>query len=298
MIRHIVVPLDGSALAESVIPAAALFASILKSKITLLHLIEQNAPEEVHKDRHLTEAAEAEKYLQAIAGKYFSHANADCHVHLAEVKDVAGSLVSHAEELKADLIIMCAHGRGGLREILFGSIAQRVIAQGKTPVLLIRPDSTPPPKEFALHKILLPLDMESTHDEVIPYATYLAQAFKSEIAVITVIPTYGTLTGEETAPSSLLPGTTIALLDIQEQEARDHFQLHVNELQKEGLTASAVTVRGNPAAEIAKAAEKWNPDLILLATHRKAGVDAFWAASVAPDVARKTKTPLLLLPLN
>lgn len=298
MIKHIVVPLDGSTLAESVLPAAALLASTLKSKITLLHLIEQNAPEEVHKDRHLTEAAEAEKYLQAIAERYFIDAKADWHVHIAEIRDVAGSLVSHAEELNADLIIMCAHGRGGLREILFGSIAQRVIAQGKTPVLVTRPDSTPSPEKFVLQKILLPLDTESNHDVVIPYAKYLAHAFKSEVVMLTVVPTFGTLTGEEAAPSSLLPGTTIALLDIQEQEARDHLRLHVNEFQNAGLTASAVTVRGYPAVEIAEAAGKWNPDLILLATHRKAGMDAFWAASVAPDVARKTKTPLLLLPLN
>ncbi len=298
MFKHIVVPLDGSALAESVLPAAALFASTLKSKVTLLHLIEQNAPDEVHKDRHLTEAEEAEKYLQAIAKRCFAGAKVDRHVHLAEVKDVAGNLASHAVELKADLILMCTHGRSGLRDVFFGSIAQRVIAQGKSPVLLIRPDSSPTPKAFSLNKILLPLDSESTHDVVIPYAKYLAQSFKSEIAMLTVIPTFGTLTGEEAAPSSLLPGTTIALLDIEEQEARDHLQLHVNEFHKAGITASAVTVRGNPALEIVEASEKWNPDLIVLATHRKAGLDAFWAASVAPEVARKTRIPLLLLPLK
>lgn len=298
MFQHIVVPLDGSALAESVLPAAALLASTLKPSITLLHVIEEHAPEEVHKERHLTDPKEAEDYLKSIARKYFAGVNVDWHVHSSEVKNVAGSIASHAEELKADLILMCAHGRSGLREILFGSIAQRVIAQVKTPVLLVRPDSTPGPEAFTLHKILLPLDSESTHDQVIPYAKHLAKAFKSEIAMLTVIPTFGTLSGEEAAPSSLLPGTTVALLDIQEQEAQDHLQQHVTELKGQGLAASAATIRGNPAAEIAEAAKEWNPDLILLATHRKAGMDAFWAASVAPDIARKTKIPLLLIPLN
>jgi nucleotide-binding universal stress UspA family protein len=298
MFKHIVVPLDGSALAESVLPSASVLSSYLVSKVTLLHLIEQNAPEEIHKDRHLTKPEEAGKYLQEIAEKYFAGAKVDWHVHLAEVKDVAESLASHAVELSADLIVMCAHGQGGLRNILFGSIAQRVIALGKTPVLLLRPDSSPSPQGFTLDKILLPLDSESSHDDVFPVATQLAQAFTSEIAMLTVIPTFGTLTGEEAAPSSLLPGTTIALLDIEEEVARQHLHVHLDELHALGLAASAAVLRGDPAKEIVNTAEKWNPDLILLATHRKAGMDAFWAASVAPDVARKTKIPLLLLPLK
>ena len=298
MFKHIVVPLDGSALAESVLPAAASLASTLKATITLIHLIEQNAPDEIHKDRHLTEAEEAEIYLQTIAKKNFTGANVDWHVHTAQVKNIASSLASHAEELKADLILMCAHGRGGLRDILFGSIAQRVIALVQTPVLLLRPDSSPEHGAFALHKIMLPLDDESTHDEIFPYAKYLAKAYKSEIVMVTVIPTLGTLTGEQAAESSLLPGTTMALLDMKEQAAREHLQIHVDALRQAGLAAAAGVVRGDPATEIVKAAQKLNADLILLATHRKAGMDAFWAGSVAPDVARKTKIPLLLLPLK
>lgn len=296
MFKHIVVPLDGSELAESVIPAAASLASTLKSKVTLLHVVEQNAPDEVHKDRHLTEAKEAEEYLNAVARQYFKGAKVDRHVHTAEVKDVARSLAAHAKELNADLIVMCTHGRGGLRDIFFGSIAQQVIAQGLTPVLLLRPDGQP--GQFALRRIMLPLDNESPHDEIFPYAKHLASAYKAEIAMVTVIPTLGTLAGEEAAPGSLLPGTTMALLDIAEQEAREHLRVHVDEWKKAGLAASAAVVRGDPAAEIVNTAEKWNANLIFLATHRKAGMDAFWAASVAPEVARKTKIPLLLLPLK
>jgi nucleotide-binding universal stress UspA family protein len=296
--KHIVVPLDGSALAESVLPAASSLASTLKARITLIHLIEQNAPSEIHKDRHLTEAEQAEVYLRTIAKKNFAGAKVDWHVHTAEVKNVASALASHAEELKADLILMCTHGRGGLREILFGSIAQRVIALVHTPVLLLRPDSSPEHARFTLHKIMLPLDDESNHDEIFPYAKYMAKAYKSDLVMVTVIPTLGTLTGELAAESSLLPGTTMAILDMKEQAAREHLQIHVNDLKKAGLAAAASVVRGDPDSEIVKAAEKFNADLILLATHRKAGMDAFWAGSVAPDVARKTKIPLLLLPLK
>jgi nucleotide-binding universal stress UspA family protein len=70
------------------------------------------------------------------------------------------------------------------------------------------------------------------------------------------------------------------------------------ELQKQGLTVSSAIARGDPASEIAAAGARWNADLILLATHRRAGLDAFWARSVAPNVARNTRVPLLLLPLT
>lgn len=298
MFNHILVPLDGSALAESVLPVAASLAERFQAAITLFHVIEQNAPEAVHADRHLTNAEEAGRYLQAVAHLHFARAKVDWHVHTAEVKDVASSIAAHADELKTDLIILCTHGRSGVRAVLFGSIAQRVIARGGNPILVQRPDASPMPGPFAFHKVMLPLDDESIHDEVFPYAKRLAKTYQAEIAMLTVIPTFGTLAGEQAAVSSLLPGTTAALLDIKEQAAREHLQIHLDELQAAGYAASAGVARGDPASEVVSAAERWKADLMLLATHRKAGLDAFWAGSVAPNIARKTTVPLFLLPLT
>ncbi len=56
MFKHILVPLDGSKLAEAALPAAVSLAETLHAPVTLLHVIEQDAPEEVHRDRHLTDA--------------------------------------------------------------------------------------------------------------------------------------------------------------------------------------------------------------------------------------------------
>jgi nucleotide-binding universal stress UspA family protein len=299
MFNHILVPLDGSTLAESALPAAASLASTLHAPVTLFHVIEQNAPDAVHHDHHLTQAAEAEAYLQSTARKYFAaEAAVRWHVHTAEVKDVAGSIAEHAQELGADLIVMCAHGSSGVRDVLFGSIAQQVIARGVAPLLLLRPAGVTVSASFGLQKILLPLDSGSVHDDVFPFAKQLAQAYGAEIAMFSVIPTFATLTGEEAATSSLLPGTTSALLDIEEQETRQHLQMHVDELKKAGLKITSAIARGDPASEIVGAGERWNADLLLLATHRKAGIDAFWARSVAPNIARKTRLPLLLLPLK
>ena len=298
MFKHILVPLDGSTLAESVLPAAASLARALKAPVTLLHVIEQDAPGEVHRERHLTDSTEAEAYLAGTAKKAFpSRAKVDWHVHTAAVADVARSIVDHsADEFQPDLIILCAHGNSGMHDLFFGNIAQQVAAGSGTPVLLIKPADSPLP--FKIKRILIPLDNESIHDKAIPTAEELAKAYGAQLDLLCVIPTLGTLTGEQAASGNLMPSTTTAYLDIAEEIAQEHFQAHLDDFQKAGLPATAEIARGDPAAVIAKTADKIGADLIIIGTHGRAGLDAFWNRSVAASVARKTQIPLLLIPLS
>ncbi len=67
MFKNILVPLDGSKLSEASLAAAVVLAQTLKSTVTLLHIIEQDAPTEVHKEHHLTKPDEAEAYLEEVA---------------------------------------------------------------------------------------------------------------------------------------------------------------------------------------------------------------------------------------
>jgi len=297
MFKKILVPLDGSQLAEAALPAAASLAENLNAPVTLLHIIEQNAPDVIHNERHLIHSEEAEEYLQNLAKHSFpADIKVNWHVHNAGVTDVTASIVEHIGEFEPDLIIMCAHGRSGIRDMLFGRIAQQVVAKGTTPLLLLQP-MTSHRKEFTLHRILLPLDSESVHDDSLPIAKKLARAYNAELYLLCVIPTLNTLHGDEAATSTILPATTNALLDIKEEHAKEHFQEHLNEMIGEGIRTTAEIARGDPAQTIVNVAERSDADLIVLSTHRKAGIDAFWARSVAPNVARRTKIPLLLIPL-
>jgi nucleotide-binding universal stress UspA family protein len=295
MFNHILVPLDGSQLSEAALAPAAFLADKLEACVTLLHVIEADAPSEVHKERHLTQPEEAEAYLCEAAKRAFSPTvQVKTHVHVAPVSDVARSIVDHAtSEFQPDLIVTCTHGRGGMRDLLFGSIAQQIVSRGKTPLLLIKPGGPP----FRLGKILVPLDPDSIHDESLPVAEALARNFQSELHFLSVIPTYATLEGEQAAVGTLMPGTTQALLDLKTEEARDDLQTHLDAFRRAGWKVVAEVARGDPAATIVHTAEQSGADLILLATHRKAGMDAFWARSVAPKVAQRTQTPLLLIPL-
>lgn len=298
MFKNILVPLDGSQLAEAALPAAASLAQSLDAPVTLLHVIEQNPPEAVHHERHLTRPQEAETYLQDLAARSFpAGTKAAWHVHSSEVRDVAAGIVQHTGEFDPDLIIMCAHGRSGIRDMLFGRIAQQVVAKGSVPLLLLQP-MTSQQKPFTLRRVLVPLDSESLHDESLPIAKKLAKAYNAELYLLCVVPTFSTLRGEEAAASNMLPATMTALLDAKEDVAKEHFQGHLNELIGEGFRTTAEIARGDPAQTIVNVAERSQADLIVLSTHRRAGMDAFWAHSVAPNVARRTRIPLLLIPLR
>ena len=106
MFKHILVPLDGSQLAEAAIPFAVEFCRKLDAQITLLHVIEKDAPSEVHGQRHLTNEPESCDYLGDISERYFGFcAKVEKHVHTEEVSEVAASIVDHSGEFKPDLII-------------------------------------------------------------------------------------------------------------------------------------------------------------------------------------------------
>lgn len=299
MFKHILVPLDGSKLAEAAIPAAASLAQTLHAPVTLLHVIEKDAPHEVHNDRHITQADEASAYLEEVIRRDFpADIKVDAHVHSAAVKDVPGSIVEHStREFSLDLIVMCTHGTSGFRELIYGSIAQQVIAQGTTPLLLIKPEAGKS-RTFKLEKILVPLDTGPIHDDSLPVTRRLAGAYKSRVHLLTVVPTFSTVAGETAAAGTLLPATTSALLDISVENAAEDLQEHLDELKAEGFQVTAEVARGDPATEIVNYSEKLNADLVVLSTHGKTGTAAFWARSVAPNVVRRARLPILLIPLE
>ena len=297
MFRHLLVPLDGSKLAESSLVVASLLCQKLNAVATLIHIIEKEAPQEIHGERHLTDEEEACRYLDEIAQKYFKPDTATCHVHAEKVEDVAQSISEHSGELAPDLIVMCTHGKGGLRDFMVGSIAQQIIGLGKTPILLVNPqEDTGEPLQFT--KFLVALDGDPDHDASLPVAAELAQKFGAGLHLLTVVHTLGTLPGERAATGWMLPGATRAMLDMDEETAHEHLQALAGQWRKTGLSVTTEVLRGDPAQQIVASTAAVRADLIALATHGKSGMSAFWSSSVGPKVVSASKSPLLLIPVK
>jgi nucleotide-binding universal stress UspA family protein len=286
-------------MAEAALPAAAFLAQKLGARVTLMHVVERNAPDAVHGQPHLKHAQDAERYLQDVARRCFPEGiQVECHVHEDEVDDVAGSIVAHADELAHDLVIMCSHGRGAALHLFLGSIAQKVIGRGSRPVMITHPDAAGKPPAFICRHILVPLDDNPEHAKALPFCTALATACGATLHLAMVIPDLATLSGQEAVASKMLPGTTSRLLDMSTQDAEKYFQELGNGLRSEGFQASTHVLRGDPAGVIVEAAERADIDLIVLGTHGKTGMDAFWAGSVAHRVCSQSRVPLLMIPVG
>lgn len=298
MFTRLLVPLDGSPLAESVLPIARYFAARLHATIILFHAIEEGAPATVHGQRHLSGVQEAQSYLDEIAERLRHGGGApvavEANVHPVEQTRVALSILEHVNELNADLIILCAHGRGGLRDVLVGSIAQQVIQRGTTPVLFIRPDDGAD-AGFQLKKLLLPLDGTPNHEPALPIAAELAREFDAALHLLTVVPTSGTLSAERAATGMLLPTTMNAVLELSERGAVEYLENISAGLLAQAIPTQATVARGDPPTAILAAVDREQADLTVLATHGHGSLDAFWSGSVTPKVLDRTRVPVLLV---
>src|SRR5947209_2478457 len=153
--KRILVPLDGSGLAESVLPLASRLAGCAGATLVLLHIIEQHPPQTRHGEPHLRTAEQAESYLEKIEEQYRDTAGIELHVHGTEENNVAHSIATHVDELKADMVALCTHGRSDIRRLMWGSIAQLVLRRVKVPVLIVRPQNPPRSK---LDSVLVTVD--------------------------------------------------------------------------------------------------------------------------------------------
>jgi nucleotide-binding universal stress UspA family protein len=296
VIRQILVPLDGSALAESVLPAAAALAEGFGARVVLLHIIEKRPPETIHGQPHLTDGDAAQAYLERVARRpLFRNRPVEVHVHGPQAGDVAEAVVDHAREYGADLVVLSTHGRSGLRGFLFGSIAQRALQRGTTPVLLVNPTVAGEAPPFLCRTILVPLDGTSAHEPALPVASTLGRAWRAALHLEIVVPTVGTLSGHEAATGVLMPSAKRALLDLAERGAEEYVQDLARTLAAEGLPASSHVSRGEPAACLIEAANTVGADLVVMASHAKGALEAFWSGSLTPKVIEKLGRPLLLV---
>jgi len=301
MFRHLLVPLDGSAMSEGALSAAAQLASRTGAQLTLVHVIEKNAPSEVHSERHLVGASEAGAYLEEVAHRpLLAGLRVVTHVHEVEVSDVARSITEHAAELAPDLVVLSTHGRGSARRALFGAIGQQVIGLGDTPVLLLRTaeEGAEAATELRWRSILVPIDGDPAHERALPVAEDLGRSFAGRLDLLMVVPTIGALSGLQAAASILLPNAMRAKLEIDSASAFEHVRSQARALAARGVQATSEISRGDPARAIVSFARKLSSDLVVMGTHGRAGTDAFWEGSVAARVISRTRVPLLLVPLR
>ena len=290
------VPLDGSRLAEAVLPAVEALAARTHARVLLLHVLEGHAPSTVHGERHLAGAAEAEDYLAEVTARLQSSGLAvEPHLHDGHEAGVAHCIAAHAAERHAALVLLSTHGSGGLRDFLFGSIAQQVYQHGTLPILLVRPlaDGTAPP--FNPQHILAPLDGSPAGELALETALSLARLFGAHLHLAMVIPTLATLTDERALSGLLLPSTMKAVLDLAAQGAAEHLHRAGERCQAEGVPVTGEVLRGDAVLETLELARRLKADLIVAVSSGAAGLRGFLEGSTAKRITDKMSAPILLV---
>lgn len=296
MLKHFLIPLDGSRLAESVLPYATYFAHACGARVTLLHVIERSPVDTVHGDHHIRDAAEAKTYLDGIRARFPNDIAVECHVHTDPERRVAASITAHQHEFGHDLVIMCSHGAGGLRSIISGSIAQQVVATGTLPLLYIRPEYSASVTEYCCRSILVPLDGDPAHEPGFHAAAQAARALHAALHLVTVVRTWDVLADGHAALSRLMPASSVRMLDLMAEEAENYLRKQAE--TQPTLPSALHVLRGDPSRAILELAQQLGTDLLVIGTHGRKGVDAFWAGTVTPRILERARRPVLLIPVK
>jgi nucleotide-binding universal stress UspA family protein len=146
--------------------------------------------------------------------------------------------------------------------------------------------------------ILVPLDGDSDHEAGLDMAVELSQTCQARLHLVMVVHKISTLPGEQAASAVLLPVATTALLEIDTEAGKMYLAGLMGELLDKHITVTGEVQRGDPARQIIRAARTFQADMIVLGTHSKTAMDAFWEGSVTPKIATQTHLPLLLVPVH
>jgi nucleotide-binding universal stress UspA family protein len=293
----ILVPLDGSRLAETALGPALALAQRSRARVILLHVLEHEAPETIHGEKHLANEAEAAAYLDHVAQR-FSAAGVpvETHVHRNPQRDVPGSIVDHAVEMDADLIVLAAHGKGGLRGFLFGRVAEQVLRRGSRSVLMVQTgEAVGPLVDFSCERIAVLLDGSEEAGLVMPVVLPVARLFGASIHLIAAVPTGGALGTDRSPTAMLMPSATRAVLDLEYENLGRYLAAVASALRERGFAVTSAVVRGEPAGAIVAEAQRVRADLLAFATHGRTGLSGIWAGSVGARVLNRFKRPLLLV---
>ena len=293
MFTRLLVPLDGSRMAETALPIVERLAAIDNASVILLHVIERGAPATVHGDRHLTAVDEANAYLETIAASLRAKGiPVSAHTHEVPQGNVARSIADHADEKTADLIVLCTHGHSRMKEIVYGSIAQQVMRCGTTPVLLTRPAEDGPSPPFSPRTVLVPLDATAAAEAALAPAQYLARALHACMHLVMVVSPQDR---ERRPAATLLPRTSQAILDLEEHDAAEYLERLAATMRTLDLPVTTEVRRGAAASMLADEAGEPGVGLVVVATHGRSGLQAIWAGSVSVGLLARTHAPVLLM---
>lgn len=277
----VLVPLDGSALARRAIPYAADLARRLSARLILLHAYAARpraagADPELDVVMAMSELASDLRREGVPTTTWLSY-------------DESGpAVVQTIADLKADLLVMSTHGRGGLSQLLFGSIAEYVVRHSTTPVVLVTERTQPRWPAGSRFSVVVPLDGTPFAEHALPPARMMAAAFDADLVLV-----------RTPEPPITPPHSTPSHWSEGERRALDAVELDLERvagpLRAGGLRVVTRGEAGAPAAAIAEVANELWPSLAVMATHARGALSRLLLETVAAETLRRLAAPVMLI---
>jgi nucleotide-binding universal stress UspA family protein len=272
MTQPILVPLDGSQLAEQALP----YAQKLAEPGCQLILLEVGQEED---DLGLLER----------------HSDACVSLETA-VGDPAEQILRVAKDLGVGFIVMTTHGRGALRRWAFGSVTDEVTRTSPVPVFVVRPRDGDTGIAPIIQRVIVPLDGSPLAEEALPTAMSLARRLHVPAHLVTAIDVTKILP-VEVMPTGIFDASLYEETVVQlEAGATAWLTQAAEQLQHEGVAATWAILRGSPFLAITDAVKPG--DVIVMTSHGRGGAKRWLLGSVAEKLVREGSVPVVLVPVG
>lgn len=296
MIHKILVPLDGSALAEQALAPAGTLARQCGASLVLLRAVPFYAATSEHLAVERAGVVAASAYLREWQERLVADG---LHVVAEAVPGDPVRAILFAEAAHGiDVISMCTHGYSGLRHALLGSVAEAVLQQGTAPILMVRAGSEQPNGQgaSAFKHLLVPLDGTAFAETALTYITREQLAHNAEVTLLRIV-------------EPVLPAIYPTISESAVQQLYDEAESDTERLIREAQTYLQTTGArylppgqwqaqaqlGDTDGGIPRAAQSLGADLIVVATHGRHGVDRLLHGSVVNNMIHCATIPLLIL---
>ena len=288
MYDRILIPLDGSALAEAAVPVA----NLIPSRLVYLLNVEPDEPVVTHEIDATGHEARRQTLFQT-DGEHLARVAESFREQGREVEviRIAGAPAERIVETAADvdLIVMATHGRGGTNRAFLGSVTDQVARAASAPTLIVRGSYRPasPP----LTRVLVPLDGSPLAEEALPVAATLANELDLRVHLVRVL----TPPRMWSSASSLRRSGERAeqATASDEQAERTYLEEQAQRLSDQDVVVSH-ELRSGPAIPSLRTAIRPR-DIVVMTTHGRHGVRRLVLGSIADALIRQASAPILLV---
>lgn len=299
-LRGILVPLDGSELAEQAIAVGTAQARATGATLHLVGVHEPLPLSAMPPDYPLpVQALDAEArdqhvhYMESVAARVRARLASPVEFSLLN-GEPAAALCEYADSHLVDMVVMTTHGRSGLGRFWLGSVADRMLRRLAVPVLLLHPQETPQPLE--LRHLLIALDGEIEAPVLEAVELLARDGVNRRYTLVRVVePVIPILSGLAARPAHLPRDWDVRRLT----EARNYLARLTERLGSRGWTVSWQVLVGRGVPErVLELAGTIGADGIVVGTHGARGMERMLLGSVADKIVRGAGVPVLVAPVG